>query len=144
MKGKELRIKDLKDNQLVFLEFNFGSITQCELDTDLEAELKRLRKSYQDGLYKVNLKDKAFTSVTDSTIVLGFSHNLIDGVYEWIKCVCQDLKNDQLFTHIAHGDYNDLYIGKEYDEYWIEAQADGNVRKRIKYCPFCGRKLGED
>lgn len=142
MKGRKLKTDELKNNQLVFLEFDFNSITQCESDQEFEKKLNQLRESYKDGLYKVNLKDETFISVVDDT-ELGFNHNLISNIYEWIKCVCQELKNDQ-FKQIAHGDYNDLYISKDHDEYFIEAIADGKASIKMKYCPFCGGKLGED
>lgn len=59
------------------------------------------------------------------------------------KCAYQELKNGQS-EQIAKGNWNDLYIGKEDNEYYIEAQADGNARIKIDHCPFCGRKLGEN
>lgn len=59
------------------------------------------------------------------------------------KCICNGLKEEDLKS-LAHGDYTELYIGKERGEYWLKAVGEGEAYKRIKYCPLCGRKLAED
>ena len=46
--------------------------------------------------------------------------------------------------HIRQGEWNDLYIERDSYFYYIVAKADGNAYYMIKYCPNCGRKLGEE
>lgn len=149
MKGKELRIKELKDNQLVFLEFNFNNVTQCscELDREFEAKLNSLRKTYKDGLYKVNLKDQTFISVVDASITLKLNYKVIENIYEWTdKCFCQILDEDKKERSIIiEGDIETSLRMEKYNNVYSIVGSDYNsVGKIIKYCPFCGRKLGDD
>ena len=57
-------------------------------------------------------------------------------------CIC-DLKHNEE-KHLKDGDYNTLYIEKEYWTYYIKAEADGCVRFPILYCPICGRNLDDE
>lgn len=61
------------------------------------------------------------------------------------KCVCQELEEGK---EIILDDYNDdetsLKMGRRNGNYYLIAEAYNSVDAKIKYCPFCGRKLGED
>lgn len=57
-------------------------------------------------------------------------------------CICDLEKNEQ--RHLRDGDYNSLYIVREYWTYYIKAEADGCAWFPISYCPVCGRDLSED
>lgn len=60
-----------------------------------------------------------------------------------MKCICETVKEGHSET-ISIGTYVNIYMRKEYDEYYIEAKADGNAYLKLNYCPKCGRKLKED
>ena len=62
---------------------------------------------------------------------------------EIVKGVCELIK-EGLSEKLSVGDWNDIYMRKEYGNYYIEAIADGNAYLRLNYCPKCGRKLEED
>lgn len=54
-------------------------------------------------------------------------------------CICDLEKNEQ--RHLKDGDYNTLYIVREYFTYYIKAEGDGCVWLPINFCPLCGRNL---
>ncbi len=56
-------------------------------------------------------------------------------------CICNLGKDEEL--RLKEGDYNTLYIAREYWTYYIKAEADGCVWFPIIYCPICGRYLRE-
>ena len=60
-----------------------------------------------------------------------------------MKCICELIKEGHS-EKLSVGDWNDIYMRKEYGKYYIEAIADGNTYLRLNYCPKCGRKLEED
>ena len=60
-----------------------------------------------------------------------------------MKCICELIKEGHSET-ISIGTYVNIYMRKEYGEYYIEAKADGNAYLKLNYCPKCGRKLEED
>ena len=60
-----------------------------------------------------------------------------------MKCICELIKEGHS-EKLSVGDWNDIYMRKEYGKYYIEAIADGNAYLRLNYCPKCGRKLKED
>lgn len=41
------------------------------------------------------------------------------------------------------GDWTDLQIHKEDDEWWITALGDGRADLKLNYCPMCGTHLTE-
>jgi hypothetical protein len=84
MKGKLLQIKDLKDKQLVWIEFDFSGITQCESDAEYETKLDEMREYYADEVYQVDLENKCFINA-DTETGFNFYFNLIGDIYEWIE-----------------------------------------------------------
>ena len=60
-----------------------------------------------------------------------------------MKCICETVREGHSET-ISIGTYVNIYMRKEYGEYYIEAKADGNAYLKLNYCPKCGRKLEED
>ena len=60
-----------------------------------------------------------------------------------MKCICETVREGYSET-ISIGTYVNIYMRKEYGEYYIEAKADGNAYLKLNYCPKCGRKLEED
>ncbi len=60
-----------------------------------------------------------------------------------MKCVCELVKEDYP-EKLSIGNWVDMYISKEGDEYYIEAVGDGKAYLKLNYCPKCGRKLEED
>lgn len=60
-----------------------------------------------------------------------------------MKCICETVREGHSET-ISIGAYVNIYMRKEYGEYYIEAKADGNAYLKLNYCPKCGRKLEED
>ena len=57
-------------------------------------------------------------------------------------CICDLEKNEQ--RHLKDGDYNTLYIVREYFTYYIKAEGDGCVWLPINFCPLCGRNLEDE
>ena len=60
-----------------------------------------------------------------------------------MKCICEMVREGHSET-ISIGAYVNIYMRKEYGEYYIEAVSDGKAVMRLNYCPKCGRKLEED
>ena len=60
-----------------------------------------------------------------------------------MKCICELIK-EGCSEKLSTGEWNDIYMRKEYGNYYIEAIADGNAYLTLNYCPKCGRKLEED
>jgi hypothetical protein len=58
-----------------------------------------------------------------------------------MECLCQLKDNEEKL--ITEGYWINLYIYKEYGEYFIKALSDGRADMKIDYCPKCGRKLEE-
>ena len=55
------------------------------------------------------------------------------------KCICDVKEGEE--KEISKGQWVDLYITLNDDEYRIEAVADGRASMYINYCPMCGRNL---
>ena len=59
-----------------------------------------------------------------------------------MKCICELIKEGHS-EKLSVGDWNDIYIRKEYGKYYIEAIADGNAYLKLNYCcPKCGFHFG--
>lgn len=82
VKGGELNINELKDEQLVYIEFDFWDITQCESDEDYDIKIQELEEEYPDSVYKVDLNDETFIEIETGN-KLYFYHNLIHKIYEY-------------------------------------------------------------
>ena len=54
-----------------------------------------------------------------------------------MKCICELIKEGHS-EKLSTGQWNDIYMRKEYGNYYIEAIADGNAYLRLNYCPKCG------
>lgn len=74
------------------------------------------------------------------------------------KCFCQILdegKSDKIYQRffasqpakgiiIAGNEETSLRIEKYSNDYLLVGEDYNSISTPIKYCPFCGRKLGED
>ena len=60
-----------------------------------------------------------------------------------MKCICEIVKEGYP-EMISIGNWVNMYMSKEGNEYYIEAVADGKARMILNYCPVCGKKLEED
>ena len=51
-----------------------------------------------------------------------------------MKCICELIKEGRS-EKLSTGEWNDIYMRKEYGKYYIEAIADGNAYLKLNYCP---------
>ena len=84
MKGQKINYEDYSkyDGKRVWIEFSFHDIGyDSETEHEYYEKINRLSEEYIDDLYLVI--NNSFINYNED-IPLGFSFNLIDGVYEWI------------------------------------------------------------